>query len=137
MVAVMRIGMTPPDCRAYNGSGGQVLNADLFVYGALRKGFGRRRLRSYTGAIPDNLIIRVSSPMIDQAPLPGFGLTATTHAHLEPFGQACNAHLNDGHCGDCRACWDSSVSNVSYRYHHQTLHEVPVSQLKLGLSDFQ
>jgi len=94
-------------------------------------------IKSYEGMVPENLIIRVSSPMIDQAPLPGFKLTATTHAHKEPFGQACNAHLNDGHCGDCRACWDSTVPNVSYKYHHQTLHEVPVSQLKLGLSDFQ
>jgi len=72
-------------------------------------------------SIPDNLVIRVSSPMINDAPINGLPksiLTSTVHkGDAEPHGFGCESMINNFKCGDCRACWDSSVPNVSYQWH--------------------
>ena len=73
--------------------------------------------------LPDNLVIRVSSPMINQPPLKGLPdgvLTSTVHrgADAEAFEYACPALTTGGKCAECRACWDRNVPNVSYQYHH-------------------
>ena len=67
------------------------------------------------GTIPSNLIVRISSAMIDGEPI-DYKHTSTVHTdHAQ--GHECKAYENQGKCGDCRACWDSTVKNVSYRKH--------------------
>ena len=66
--------------------------------------------------IPNNLVVRVSAPMIDGA-APGFDLTSTVHRNLPAIGTACPAMDNGGQCGDCRMCWDKRRKNISYHYH--------------------
>tara|TARA_A100001015_G_scaffold129260_1_gene143385 strand:+ start:880 stop:1323 length:444 start_codon:yes stop_codon:yes gene_type:complete len=67
-------------------------------------------------ALPDNVVLRASSPMIDEAPLIGWSNTSTVHTE-QPFGHECQAYNNGGKCGDCRACWDKTIENVSYKEH--------------------
>lgn len=67
--------------------------------------------------VPANLTVRVSSPMVDQAPLKAHRCTSTVHDKKPAHGFTCKAYNNAGKCGDCRACWDSSVTNVSYPLH--------------------
>ena len=75
-------------------------------------------IQRYKGIIPANLIIRLSSAMINQEPSKAWRFTSTVHTKGETIhGQGCNAYLNDGECGSCRACWDESVTNVSYPKH--------------------
>ena len=68
--------------------------------------------------IPDNLIIRLSALEFDQKPLTFNGLpTSTSHKNEAPHGKACPAPSNNGECGSCRACWDKTISNISYSAH--------------------
>lgn len=73
--------------------------------------------------IPDNLCIRLSASMIDGNPPKSLGLpTSTVHeGEVLPLFNVvtmpCPSVNNDGECGDCRACWDPRVKNVSYRRH--------------------
>ena len=67
--------------------------------------------------LPSNLCVRVSSAMIDGAPLSKFPNTSTVHSTVHVSGHECPAHKQENKCGDCRACWDNSVSNVSYLGH--------------------
>ena len=79
------------------------------------------------GVIPNNLVVRVSSTMIDDAPIKGHANTSTVHRkNSAPHGHSCpassEAHRalrtdNAANCGPCRACWDKSVPNVSYPLH--------------------
>jgi hypothetical protein len=64
-------------------------------------------------AIPQNLIIRMSSHMIDQAPVKFWPWTSTVSTE----GKTCPAQDQGNQCRDCRACWDRSVSNVTYPLH--------------------
>jgi hypothetical protein len=69
-------------------------------------------------SVPSNLAIRLSMPMIDQAPITStWALTSTVHQKAEAFGASCNAYQNDGKCGDCRACWNTDITNISYPKH--------------------
>lgn len=69
------------------------------------------------GEFPKNLVVRVSSAMIDAPPMRGFTLTSTVHKNEEPVGHVCPAPQQNGECGKCRACWSHEVSNVSYHKH--------------------
>jgi len=78
-------------------------------------------VRSYLvnyGALPTNLIVRLSAHMIDSRP-PKIEKIPTSSVNKEgdPIGFQCPSYKNDGKCGDCRVCWDPSVKNVSYKYH--------------------
>jgi len=64
-------------------------------------------------AIPQNLIIRMSSHMIGQAPVKFWPWTSTVSTE----GKTCPAQDQGNQCRDCRACWDRSVSNVTYPLH--------------------
>lgn len=67
---------------------------------------------------PDNLIIRLSSNYIDQAPSTDKFLTSTVFSHGNlPIGQQCIAPSQNGKCLDCRACWDKSIHTISYAEH--------------------
>ena len=69
------------------------------------------------GIVPSNLIIRVSSPMIGDKPL-SLANTSTVHREgQESYGHKCPAPTQGNNCGDCRACWNSSVKNISYTKH--------------------
>ena len=70
------------------------------------------------GHIPENLTIRLSAAMVDQAAPDVHGLpTSTVHSAQDPIGHRCPAPDQDGECRDCRACWNSSIANVSYAKH--------------------
>jgi len=69
------------------------------------------------GIIPDNLIVRISATMVDDKPSKTASHTSTVHNQSEPIGYECPAPTQDGECGDCRACWDTNVKNVSYKEH--------------------
>ena len=63
--------------------------------------------------VPKNLIIRVSSHMIDQGPVNSWPHTST----VVQAGKTCPAAEQGNACGDCRQCWDKTVSNVAYPKH--------------------
>jgi hypothetical protein len=78
-----------------------------------------RAFLSSGGVVPPNLIIRISSPMIDDEPLPGWPHTSTVH-HARVLGPGevpCEARTRGNVCGPCRACWSPSVRSVSYPKH--------------------
>ncbi len=65
--------------------------------------------------VPKNLIIRMSSHMVDQNPVTFWPWTSTVTSGQ---GQAsCPAPKQNNSCGSCRACWDRSIDNVSYGKH--------------------
>ena len=67
-----------------------------------------------SATIPTNLIIRMSSHMIDQPAVKFWPWTSTvTSGH----DASCPAPKQGNKCGDCRACWDRSVPTVSYGKH--------------------
>ncbi len=71
---------------------------------------------------PDNLIVRVSAPMVDPGALPSFEHTSTVHKDSAPMGYSCPASASKGALAtcaahNCTACWDKSVSNISYNLH--------------------
>jgi len=67
--------------------------------------------------LADNLVIRASAPMVDGRAPHRFAHTSTVHKLNAPIGHACPAQSQGNNCGDCRACWDKSVANVSYHKH--------------------
>lgn len=70
------------------------------------------------GIVPENLIIRVSSTMIGDAPISGHSHTSTVHRKKSDHsGHACPASTQGNNCGSCRACWSHDVPNISYPLH--------------------
>ena len=63
--------------------------------------------------IPTNLIIRMSSHMIDQPPVKFWPWTST----VSTTGYSCPAKDQGNECGDCRNCWNREVTNVTYPKH--------------------
>ena len=63
--------------------------------------------------IPKNLIIRMSSHMVDQGPVKFWPWTST----VSTTTKTCPAKDQGNECGNCRACWDRNVSNVTYPKH--------------------
>ena len=70
--------------------------------------------QKYLSAVPDNLTLRFSIPMIDQ---PASGNWANTSTVVSGAGRTCPAPDQSNECKDCRACWDPSVKNVAYGKH--------------------
>ena len=68
----------------------------------------------YLSAVPKNLTLRFSIPMIDQ---PASGNWANTSTVVTGQGRTCPAPDQSNECKDCRACWDPSVKNVAYGKH--------------------
>ena len=62
---------------------------------------------------PENLVIRFSMPMVDQAAAGGWDNTST----VVTSGRTCPAPEQDNACGDCRACWNPEVKNIAYGKH--------------------
>ena len=63
--------------------------------------------------VPKNLIIRMSSHMIDQAPVKFWPHTST----VVKAGKTCPAQDQGNICGSCRNCWNKEISNVAYPLH--------------------
>jgi len=63
--------------------------------------------------VPKNLIIRVSSHMIDQGPVKSWPHTST----VVQAGKTCPAQEQGNACGDCRQCWDKDINNIAYPKH--------------------
>lgn len=66
---------------------------------------------------PVNLCIRLSGSMIDGRPPKTRFNTSTVHKSGSAHGFACPAPTNNNACGDCSACYDQNVANVSYHKH--------------------
>ena len=63
--------------------------------------------------VPDNLIIRMSSHMIDQGPVSFWPWTSTVGSST----RTCPAPDQGGKCGDCRSCWNREIPNIEYGKH--------------------
>ena len=63
--------------------------------------------------IPSNLIIRMSSHMIDQGPVTFWPWTST----VSTKSKTCPAQDQGNSCRDCRECGDRSVKNFTYPKH--------------------
>ena len=62
---------------------------------------------------PANLVVRFSSPMVDQGPVKSWANTST----VSTKSRTCPAPDQDNACGSCRACWDPLVKNIEYGKH--------------------
>lgn len=73
------------------------------------------------GALPTNLIVRLSAMYPDQPvkvplSLQGVANIAISNVHTgKPIGTACKAPAQNGACNDCRLCWTGET--VSYALH--------------------
>jgi hypothetical protein len=73
------------------------------------------------GALPGNLIVRLSAMYVDKlvtipASLQGQANVTVSNVHtITPMGLECQAPKNKGQCGPCRACWGTEP--VSYQAH--------------------
>jgi hypothetical protein len=73
------------------------------------------------GALPDNLIVRLSAMYVDKqvtipASLQNQANVTVSNVHtVTPMGLECHAPKNKGQCGECRACWGTEP--VSYQAH--------------------
>ena len=63
--------------------------------------------------VPKNLIIRVSSHMIDQGPVKSWPHTST----VVRADSTCPARDQGNECGSCRRCWNHDIPNVAYPLH--------------------
>ena len=73
----------------------------------------RKFLPLSTDSIPKNLLIRLSSHKVDQGPVKSWPWTST----VSTTTKTCPAKDQGNECKSCRACWDRSVSNVTYPKH--------------------
>ena len=73
----------------------------------------RKFLPLNTDSIPKNLIIRMSSHRINQAPIKSWPWTST----VSTGDFTCPASKQGNECKSCRSCWDRNVDNVSYPKH--------------------
>ena len=62
---------------------------------------------------PSNLVIRLSSPMVDQGPVTSWPNTST----VVTSGASCPAPKQNNECGTCRNCWNPEIKNISYGKH--------------------
>ena len=62
---------------------------------------------------PANLVIRLSSPMVDQGPVSSWPNTST----VVTSGATCPAPKQNNECGTCRNCWNPEIKNISYGIH--------------------
>jgi len=70
-------------------------------------------IKDHMASCPDNLVIRFSSPMVDQGPVKSWANTST----VSTKSRTCPAPDNNNECGSCRACWDPLVKNIEYGKH--------------------
>lgn len=106
-----------------------------------------KEYRKLYGKEPKNLCIRISATMVGDSPIKNHENTSTVHTKDSAIhGKECLAYRTNidskvlskeafktfkaltpqakkesridlGHCGDCRACWNKEVKNISYPLH--------------------
>jgi hypothetical protein len=69
--------------------------------------------RSMTGGFPPNLTVRLSTPIVDQAPV----TTNECTSSVVTSGATCPAPLQGNRCAACRDCWNQGVKHVTYQQH--------------------
>lgn len=70
------------------------------------------------GAIPSNLIIRVSTVMLDDPRPRAWSHGSMVFEHVPPRDvHLCPAQSQGNFCGSCRACWNPNVKMVAYAAH--------------------
>jgi hypothetical protein len=62
---------------------------------------------------PDNLVIRFSAPMIDQAAPASW----PNSSEVVTEGATCPAPKQGNSCGDCRNCWNPEIKTIKYGKH--------------------
>jgi hypothetical protein len=62
---------------------------------------------------PDNLVIRFSAPMIDQAAPDSW----PNSSEVVTEGATCPAPKQGNSCGDCRNCWNPEIKTIKYGKH--------------------
>ena len=70
-------------------------------------------IKDHMHKAPANLVVRFSSPMVDQGPVKSWPNTST----VSTKSRTCPAPDNNNECGTCRACWDPLVKNIEYGKH--------------------
>jgi len=70
-------------------------------------------IKDHMHMAPANLVVRFSSPMVDQGPVKSWANTST----VSTKSRSCPAPDNNNECGSCRACWDPLVKNIEYGKH--------------------
>lgn len=75
-------------------------------------------VRSISEQLPDNLVVRVSGHWIDGDVPDWWPTTSRVVTGAAPNNSwMCEALERGNHCGECRACWDTDVSDVAYKLH--------------------
>ena len=78
----------------------------------------RKEFKDAGGAIPSNLVVRLSATMVNGAPGKSHEHSSTVHTKdAAPIGEACNASKQGGRCLACRSCCNSDIRNISYEKH--------------------
>ncbi len=67
--------------------------------------------------IPSNLVVRVSGTKVNGRPPKGDNTSTVFDKEGEAIGVECKAPSQGNKCLTCRACWDKTVKNVSYKKH--------------------
>ena len=81
------------------------------------------------GVYPENFTFRMSALMIGDPGPAGYENTSTVHATRPPEGSYMYPALDQNNqCGNCRACWNQQIKNVSYWLHSaaKVRHRQPV-----------
>ena len=96
---IVAVSIMTPNCKHW------LPTKEASLVGQYRKTFG----------VPENLVIRISAPMID-GKIPS-GLSSRSVTKPTEGQHTCPAPTQNGSCGSCRACWDTNVDNVDYLMH--------------------
>ena len=70
-------------------------------------------VKPYLKDKPKNLVVRLSSSMINQGRVKSWPNTSTVVTKKA----SCPAPKQGGQCLDCRKCWDPKIKNISYGKH--------------------
>ena len=70
-------------------------------------------IKDHLASKPDNLMIRFSAPMVDQAAPDSWPNTS----EVVTAGATCPAAQQDNECRDCRNCWNPEIKVIKYGKH--------------------
>ena len=97
-------------------------NPEVNIWKPTKEAKWLRNFLSKAPDVPDNVVFRVSSPMVDQEPL-NFPHTSVVYTQ-EKFDaveetetvRKCIAHEQDNQCLDCSMCWASGIKTIVYPF---------------------
>ena len=70
-------------------------------------------IKDHLASKPDNLVIRFSAPMVDQAAPDSW----PNSSEVVTAGATCPAAQQDNECRDCRNCWNPEIKVIKYGKH--------------------